>query len=400
VGVAFVLFVLGRGATPTSVAESKAKFAAAAWLEELARDPVLFKASSAARYALERTDTLALGYVKARRTHYRVVFRQLIGLLTLQALATSLLLGLGGWLVVQRQLTLGQLVASEFVVAAVVAGLVKLAKHLETYYDLLASVDKLGHLVELPLERQGGNQPAPSTRPASVALKAVSYHHGGGALLFDALSWHVQPGARIGVVGAIGTGKSMLADLLAGVRMPSQGAVELDGIDMRDLDLPAMRDAVLRVRPGGIFEGTIWDNLTLGRSGLDLASARHALGAVDLWEEVQKLDDGLQTMLAPSGHPLSPQEANRIALARAIAWSPRLIVFDEALDGLDAQCRAHVLDAFFRADAPWTLVVFTRQPEVMARCQSVYALAHGRLSPVTAPGNGRSKGEARRGRRS
>ncbi|MFN3431067.1 MAG: peptidase domain-containing ABC transporter [Candidatus Sericytochromatia bacterium] len=394
--IALILFVLGRGATRTSIHESKAKFAAAAWLEEIARDPMLFKAGHAANFALQRADALALGYVEARKTHYRVVFRQLIGLLALQAVASALLLGVGGWLVVQRQLTLGQLVASEFVVAAVVAGLVKLAKHLETYYDMLASVDKLGHLVELPLERSGGAAPAASSRPAGLALTGVAYRPGGGAAVVDGLDWAIEPGARIGIVGAHGSGKSMLADMLTGLRVPSSGAVELDGVDMRDLELGALREQITCLRPGGIVAGTVLENLALGRRGVDLSHARTALEAVGLWEEVQALDAGLDTPLVPGGLPLSPQEASRLSLARAIAWQPRLIVIDEALDGLDAENRARVLDGFFRPDAPWSLVVFTRQTEVMARCDALFALARGQLTPIQPPDAKRGKAASKR----
>jgi ABC-type bacteriocin/lantibiotic exporter with double-glycine peptidase domain len=394
--IALVLFGLGRGATATSIQESKAKFAAAAWLEEIARDPRVFKAGHAAAFALERADALALHYVTARRAHYRVVFRQLIGLLALQAVASSLLLGVGGWLVVQRQLTLGQLVASEFIVAAVVAGLVKLAKHLETYYDLLASVDKLGHLVELPLERSGGVVPAAPARPAGITLKGATYRLASGVAIVDGLNWAVQPGARVGIVGAHGAGKSMLADLLTGLRTPASGAIELDGVDLRDLALGPLREQIMGLRPGGVIAGTVADNLTLGRPGFELSRVRAALEAVGLWDEVQALELGLGTEVVSGGLPLSPQEASRLALARAIAWQPRLIVIDEAFDGLDADNRARVLDAFFRPDAPWTLVVFTRRAEVMARCDDLFAIAHGRLSPIPPPGQKRPKAQPKR----
>ncbi|MFM2096798.1 MAG: hypothetical protein RIS70_3922, partial [Planctomycetota bacterium] len=149
----FMVVFLGHGAVATSIAESKAKYSVASWLEELARVPTLFRNADGPRRALIRADQLALGYVDARRRHFRVLLRQIAFALGLQAVSGSLLLGLGGWLVMQGQLTLGQLVAAELVLAVIVGSLTKLGKQLESFYDLLTAVDKVGHLFDLPMER-------------------------------------------------------------------------------------------------------------------------------------------------------------------------------------------------------------------------------------------------------
>lgn len=396
-GLVFILTVLGRRATDTSLVESKKKFAIAAWLEELARHPGSFKAEDAARFALARTDALASNWLVARRDHWGVLLRQLLGLLTLQAFASSLLLGVGGWLVVSRQLTLGQLVAAEFVVASVVAGLVKLAKHLETFYDLLASVDKLGSLLDLPLDREGGATLPAGAGPAALTLRGVGVQIPGGPAILDHMDWDVAPGARVGVAGATGAGLSTLADLITGLREPAHGAIELDAHDLRDLSLRKLRQDVVAVRAEGVFPGTISENVQLGRPAVELSIVRSALEAVGLWGEVADLPAGLATPLAAGGWPLSPGEAGRLVLARAIAGRPRLIVIDGLLDALDAESRAIALDALFRPDAPWTLIALSRHPEVLARCELRYVLDKGRL--VHLPGPAAAAVEASRGKK-
>ena len=167
----FLLVVLGIGGVRTSIAESYAKFDVAAWLEELAKCPHTFRFGRGGALAYERADALAGAYVSARKNHYRVVWRQTLFALLLEAIGMTVLLGLGGWLVINRQLTIGQLVAGELIVALVLSALSKIGKYLETFYDLQASLDKLGVLDRLPLEREGGEVLPESDRPLAVVAE-------------------------------------------------------------------------------------------------------------------------------------------------------------------------------------------------------------------------------------
>ena len=159
--VMVVVIVLGRGAVRTSVEESKSKYAIAGWLEELAQFPNAFKGRGGSAMAIEHADELARGYLVRRRAHFRILMRQVVALLLIQAIASSALLVVGGFLVLEGELTLGQLVASELIVNTVLASVVKLGKHFEAWYDAQTAADKLGYLVDLPTEREGGEAPAP-----------------------------------------------------------------------------------------------------------------------------------------------------------------------------------------------------------------------------------------------
>lgn len=380
--IAFVLFVLGRHAITTALGESMTKYAMAAWLEELARHPVTFRFGDAASRAMAQADVLALDYVEKRRAHHRIVFRQLIAFLALQALASSALLGVGGWLVVQRQLSLGQLIASEFVVTSVVAGLVKLVKHLESYYDLIAAVDKLGALVELPSIHKGGFPLPRTTGPATLKVIDLEAGFPDHPRAIERIDLDLAPGARIAILGINGGGKSLLADLLVGLREPDRGHVEIDDHDLRDLEHTSLHRQVALVRPNEVVAGTVMDNLRLWREDVTPSEARHVLDTVGLWDEVRVLPAGLDTELSTGGYPLSPREAARLVLARALAARPRLLVVDEALDGLDLDRRETIVSAFVDLQAPWTLVVLTQNPAIAARCQHAYKLA------PRAPGQG------------
>lgn len=383
----FIVFVLGRGAVGTAINESKAKYALEAWLEQIATHLVTFKSMGGATYATHRSQVLLDEYLAYRAKHFRILLRQIIGSFALQALASSALLGIGGWLVINRQLTLGQLVASELIVALMVSAFTKFGKQLEVFYDLLAAIDKLGALVDLPLEHVHGEGRLSVGQPLSVTLRGVEVRYEDSiepAVAIAALD--VAPGERLGVTGRVGAGKSTFADLLFGLRPPSRGAVLVDDVDMRTVPPAELREHVSLVRDLEIFPGSIVDNVRLGRDDLSLADVTDALRRVDLLDELLDQPDGLSTLLHPNGRPLSTGQAWRLMLARAIVGQPRLLIIDGLLDRLDlSHANGGLLDALVEAGAPWTLVCFSEHPAVLARCSRVVALEDGQLREGDVP---------------
>lgn len=365
----FLVWPLGNRGVATAVQESHAKYAVVSWLEDMARHPRAFKLCSTPTFALEQTDLLTRNYLLARHAHFRVVLRQFAFALGLYALATTSLLALGGYLVITGSMTLGQLVAAEVVVSLMVFSLTKLGKHAENYYDLMAAVEKLGHLIDLPLEREGGVGHLARTGGSAVRICQVSYtyDHGHRPVLHE-FSLELAPGERVALLGPNGAGKSTLADLLFGLRAPTHGFIEIDGIDLRDVKLESLREHVAIVKGIEIVQGTIYDNVRMGREFVTHGDVIRALRAVALLEDVQDFPEGVHTVLSADGAPLSLGQTERLMLARAIAGQPRLLVLDELLDDMDRAVRAEVLPALFGPSARWTLLVITHSPEVAALC--------------------------------
>lgn len=389
--LAFAVFLLGRGAVATSIRESRAKYAVAGCLEELARAPLAFKHDGGADFAMVRADALTRAYLAARGEHFAVVLRQVVFALGFQAASTAALLGLGGWLVIQGQLTLGQLVAAELIVATVAGSFAKLGKHLEGWYDLMAAVDKLGHLIDLPTERRDGEPPAAAAGAggAAVRLVGLSFGYAGRRPVLDRLELDVEPGERVAVVGPGGSGKSTLVDLIYGLRSPTSGHVAIDGVNLRDLSLEAMREQVAVVKGLDVVGGTILENVRMGRGWISPSDARLALESVGLAEEFAALDAGLHTRLSPQGSPLSLGQARRLMLARAVAGRPRLLLLDEALDGLDLDARRRVLATLLDRSAPWTLLAITHDQDVARRFDRCVTLREGRAEVAPEAEDGR-----------
>jgi ABC-type bacteriocin/lantibiotic exporter with double-glycine peptidase domain len=357
--VAFLIVVLGLGGVRTSIAESYSKFDVAGWLEEIARCPHTFRSGAGATLAIDRADALADHYISTRKRHFSIVWRQTLFALMLEAVGCTILLGLGGWLVINRQLTLGQLVASELIVTLVLTAVSKTGKYAEIFYDLQATLDKLGILDRLPAETADGEVLVSDGGPMSFVADIQG---------FDGHLQHLEvaSGERIALVGA--TGKTPLLQTLALLRLPTKGRVELDGIDVRELDRPACRQQIAYLGSAEVFEGTISENIRLGRPGVSAAAIREALDAVGLSSRVARLPDGLQTHVAPDGHPLSNSELTRLSVARAIVGKPRMLLIDGSLDGLDLGDCPELLETLFGAATPWTLVIVSVRDEIRSRC--------------------------------
>jgi putative ABC transport system ATP-binding protein len=362
--VVFMLVVLGLGGVRTSIAESYAKFDVAAWLEEVARCPHTFRSGEGALLALERADQLSDRYITARKRHFSIIWRQTLFALMLEAVGSTVLLGLGGWLVINRQLTLGQLVASELIVTLVLVALSKIGKYVEIFYDLQATLDKLGVLDRLPPERTDGEVLPAGGGPLAVVAELPGPH---GRLQRLALT----AGERVAIVGP--TGKTPLLETLALLRMPRHGLLELDGIDARQLDRPATRQQIAFLGDAEVFASTLAENVRLGRASITAPDIRRALDAVGLTDRIARLPDSLETPLTPDGRPLSNNELGRLAIARAIVARPRLLLLDGILDGLDLRACPELLDTLFDPAAPWTLVLVTVRDDIRSRCGRVVA---------------------------
>lgn len=382
----FIIFVLGVNGLRTSILESKKKYKVAAWLEELARCHISFKMSGTLDFLAERTDALSVAYVKARRAHFTVLFRQAVGNYFFYALASAGILAIGGWLVINRQLTIGQLVAAEIVVVSVLAGFDKVIGQLEHVYDLLTALDKVGHVEDLPVERTTGVVIPAVEEGASVVCRNVRFSYRPGVEVLSGVDLTVQPGEWISVVGLSGAGKSTLMALICGLLEPSHGTVEINGVDVRDANLDNLRLAVGMVGDREeIFEGTIEDNIRVGADWLTQEDLRWAIDMVQLTAELADLPQGLQTPLVSGGYNLSRGQVQRLLLARTIARRPKLLILDEAFMGIDERTKLKILDAIYNRAHRWTIIDISHDSEVVVRSSIIHVLDKGVIVESGSP---------------
>jgi putative ABC transport system ATP-binding protein len=350
-----------RGAMLTSIEVSHEKYAAAHWLESVGASNGFYKTADHIDYALGRSEEVTARYVAAHRRHFGYYFPQTIALLVLYAFSSAGLLALGGWLVIQEQLSIGQLVAAELILSGVFAGISQLGTYVDDYYDLVAAVEELALLYGIPQE-----PPAPKrvvalpARGSSLAMAHVELDHPTGAVKLDIA---IPDGSRLIAQGSPGM-ERVFSSLLKRHTKPKKGMITIGGIDIGSLDTLELRSDVQVLDRPAIVETTIADYLALASPNADPAAMVRALQAVGLEDRVAMLPDGLQTNLSSTGYPLSLGKTMQLRMAAAILSRPRILVLSPVFD-MVAKARLEVaIDAFAETDT--TVIYFSNRPEDMS----------------------------------
>lgn len=375
--IPFLIFILGRGAVTTAVKTSKMKYMAAAWLEDVARNQLGFKLTRTSPFIFTRVDDISTGYVEARQKHFLIMARQIFGSYIFRGFATVGVLALGGILVIEQAISLGQLVAAEIIIILVFGAMEKLITQFDAYYDMVAALNKIRGLVDQPLEDVGGLH-VPSTSSGAVVSAhnlAFTFDH---QTVLERLSFAIQPGERVSLVGASGSGKSTLASIILGLESPSHGNIEVNGIDTRTADLRSLRKRVGYIfSENQIIPGTVLENITLGRD-VSLDDLTWALDMACLHDVVRELPNGLHTMLSATGDNVALGVRRMILFARMILDRPELLIIDEGFEGIDDGTKLRMF-AKIIAWKNWTVLNITHDPELLLRTSRVMVLDHGSI---------------------
>ncbi len=385
--VAFVVGVLGVGGLRTSLQESQEKYRVAGWLEDMARCQADLKLHGTNSYLLDRADSSVMGYLAARQSHFRILWRQAFGNYVFQAFAAAAVLAVGGWLVINRELTLGQLVAAQLVVVALLAAIDKLIRQADQVFDLLTGLEKVGHVLDMPTERTGGLAvPRDADKAPALAVRGVRFSYAPDRETLTGLTLSVAPGERVCIVGQSGAGKSTLASLIVGLETPTHGEITVGGVDVRDADLTDLRRIVSLARADdAVFDGTLEENIAVGRSYVSHADVRDAIEIAQLSGDVARLPQGVSTPLISGGQPLSRGQRQRLLLARALAGRPRFLLLDEAFNGMDEAMATKVLSGIYAPERDWSILAVTHKAEAVMRSQTVYVLHQGEIVETGAP---------------
>jgi putative ABC transport system ATP-binding protein len=381
--ISIIILPFTRVGVSTSIRESDAKYELFAWLQDLASTPVLFKSSRGESLAIRRSDELTRRYLNRRRSHFSVLLTQNIGGLLLQAIGSASLLGLGGYLVINQQLTLGQLVAAELIITLVLSSVTKLGKHIETFYDLSASIAKLDALMELPKEEVTGSFFGVDEQPARLDIRKLQFRFGEGDSLIKDLTLSLAAGDKLAIWGANGSGKSLVANAIYRLVNPTSGWIEIDGHNVSEIHPRELRSEVVLLRGLELFHGTVTDNLTLGHPSILPSEVQDALKMVGLLNEIRSLPEGMNTWLKGTAQPLSRGQGHQLMIARAILQRPRLLILDGSLDSIDEIHRKTVLSSLITGKTPWTLLVFTHDDEVLCEFPRSYQLTNGTIVSLT-----------------
>jgi len=353
--------IWARRAMESGVALSHRKYEAAHWLESVGASNGFYKSSRHLDYAMDMSEERTAAYDAAYRAHFRATFPQAVALLLLYAVASATLLALGGWLVIQGQLSIGQLVAAELILSSVFYGAAQLGPYLDTFYDLVAAVEELSLFRAIKVEDipiGAGNSPRP--RDGALALRKVRITSNGKAARFDL----VIPAGTHAVAAADPGIDLLLGRLLKRHYRPDEGIVSLGGADIAALDIYQLRSDVIVLDRPTIVESTPRDYLRLADPTADPADVLDVLDAVDLDDRLSALPQGLDSLLSSTGWPLSLADTMRLKLASALLAQPRVLILSNLYDMLPAQDLHAALQRLDHSET--TIIVFTCRPQDLA----------------------------------
>ncbi len=365
-----VVFLLSHGGLKATIDMSHAKYDTLHWIQEISYNLLHLKATDSQAILMQRTDELVGKYVETRQRRFGILIRQYLGSVGWQALAHGGLIATAAWLLSIGQLTLGQLVAAEVVVSGLLASFDEVIKRMGHIFYFMTGLTELDFVFSLPKD-QGSAMlsvplPDPTVHGIRVTCKDLAVQHSGVPAIFERFNLEVTPGEKIGIYASTTVAKTALARVLAGLEAPTGGVIRYNGVDLRHIDLSAinrcrgfMIDSQL-----SLFEGTIEDNIVLGRSYIPYSDVRWALRFAELEEDVDALPQGLKTHVRAPGKILAPTHIMRILLARAILSRPQILIFDGIIHNMQPALRETLLRRLCSKDEPWSVIFVSNDPNL------------------------------------
>ncbi|MGB0368049.1 MAG: peptidase domain-containing ABC transporter [Flavobacteriales bacterium] len=374
----------GKPGLETSLNESKYKYRVAHWLEELARTGTTFKLAGRTELPLSKMDKEVGDYLKSRESHFKILVQQYSLMVIFKALVAAGLLAMGGILVMQQVMNIGQFVAAEIIILLVMGSVEKLVMSMESIYDVLTALEKIGQVTDLEIERTEGVETICQADESGmkVELNNVDFTYpDGDKSILNGISLDIQAGDRLVVTGPNGSGKSTLLQIIAGLYKVKSGSINYNGLPIGNLNLGALRSEIGDcLTHEQLFDGTVLENISMGRPGATFENVRWAVENLKLDKFVKELPNGYDSHIDPQGRKLPQSVIQKLLLARSIADKPKLLLLEDALEHLDDTERKAIIDFLVKPENEWTIVAVSSSSYFQSKVQRVLEMKNGQFT--------------------
>ncbi|MCG8582134.1 MAG: ABC transporter ATP-binding protein/permease [Bacteroidales bacterium] len=371
----FIFKLTGRQGLITSLEESKYKYRLAHWLEEIARANASFKIFNKDKLHLKLADESVSDYLNARQKHFKILMRQYGLFIGFKLTIAAGLLILGSILVFQEKINLGQFVAAEIVIILIINSVEKVIRLVETIYDVLTGLEKIGYITDLELDKNTGSATVNMEDGLSVTAKniSVTFPKENRAVI-DKLSFDIKPNEKVVLKGVSGSGKSVLTKVLSGLYTISNGDLLINNIPLSHFDRDNYFSSIgVNLPTNQLFEGTIKDNILMGRefSENELNNMLHFL---KLDEFLNYQPQGINTSIDSGGRRLPRSIIQKIQVARILIHQPKLLLLEEPLQFLEESEKIRIVD-YLTSDAfKATVIVVSDFSYWQKKCQQTIDL--------------------------
>ncbi|MBV9632005.1 MAG: type I secretion system permease/ATPase [Xanthobacteraceae bacterium] len=297
-------------------------------------------------------------------------------------LVTAATLYFGARLVIDGSLTVGELVAFNILAGRVSAPVLRLAQIWQDFHQARLSVARLGDILNTPAETT--MSPARASLPAirgEIAFEHVTFRYriDGAEVLHD-VSFRIEPGQVVGIVGPSGSGKSTLAKLIQRLYVPESGRVLVDGVDLSMIDTSWLRRQIgVVLQESMLFNCSVRENIALSDPALPMERVIEAATLAGAHDFILELPEGYDTIVGERGSSLSGGQRQRVAIARALITNPRILIFDEATSALDYESERIIQDGMKEICKGRTVIIIAHRLSTVRRSDRIITIDHGRV---------------------
>lgn len=299
----------------------------------------------------------------------------------LQKLMTLSILYIGVGLVIEGKLSVGQLIAFQMFAGQFSAPIMRLVGLWNEFQQALLSVDRLGDILNTPMEQTNDKAITLPKLEGSVKFDKISFRYSpDGTQVLKQLSLDISPGKSIGLVGRSGSGKSTLTKLIQRLYLPNEGAIFIDGVDVRHMNPAWLRHNIgVVLQENYLFSGTIKSNIAYTMPGASMERIINTAKMAGAHEFISEFPEGYDTLVGERGSSLSGGQKQRIAIARALLSDPKILIFDEATSALDYESEKIIQDNLKNIRAGRTMFIVAHRLSTVKNCDEIVVMDKGQI---------------------
>ncbi len=379
-----LIFLIVRFTGPrglkTSLEESHHKYQTAHWLEELARNVETFKMAGESDLPLRNNDKNTAGYLEARQSHFKVIISQFSLMIAFKAIVAAGLLLIGGILVFEQQMNIGQFVAAEIIIILIMNSVEKLIGTIETIYDVLTSVEKIAVVTDLPLESfTSGSKDVNVEQGLSIRLKNLTIAEENHQFL-KRVNLHIRAGDKICITGPSNAGKSILLQLIAGWFTEYKGNILINDLPLHDLNLTSLRKTIGDcMATEGIFQGSIEENIQIGDHECSFEEIQRVTEISGLGDYMQNNNISYQKMLYPGDKTFAKRAKQQILWARGILGNKKLILWEDTSGQLSHLEKLKFVKHLLSLGKEVTVILVSNDMSIVKRCERAVGMENGEV---------------------
>ncbi|SHE60389.1 peptidase domain-containing ABC transporter [Chryseobacterium takakiae] len=368
----------------SSIEESDKKYETAAWIEDLAASVKSFKINSETEIHLKGIDERVTGYLQHRTSHFKVLEIQYKTIIAFKVIVTLAMLVIGTYLLVNQKLNIGAFIATEIVVLSIMAAVEKLIISLESYYDVIASLAKLNKVTELAEEKNGEIVFANQNEGIEIEFKNVDFYFNSNVHILQDINCVIRENAITVISGELGSGKSLLLNMMAGFYEPPAGSVLFNKIPLKNIDKEKLRTEMgVYFEDMRMIQGTVQDNILMGNENINMEDVMELSERIGTENISSYFTSGFFTEISETDPEISFSSKKKILLLRALIGEKKLLLLEDPVDGMNEFFKNKMLQYLKDISYKTTIVIVSQNSEIIDFADHHLHLKNGTLKTLS-----------------